>query len=721
MSSLELLCRCTIVTVFCSIAAFSETAVFWVSAPVKAGETVLVNGYFPQAQQAALRIANITRAGKDWGAVVSAQGRSAEIVKATENAMMFVLPRDIGQGVFGFRLDQPGENPIYGRVNLPEIWWTLSQPDETNPATPGQALTDEAMPGEILRVFGRSLSFSGVVAELSPESRPNQVLAVSARAENDYAMQLRIPGGMAPGRYVLRVLAAQGAQGGESSGRTIEVSRPAQPELGSLNLLDFGAKPQAGFDNSGALGQAFERAQAAGGAVILLPPGGYFFAQPIRIPPHVYLRGASEDQTAIYFPEADPAPDAWISGSHHFGIANITIFCANHKSIVASDMSGRPDASGHVTLRNVRIRGSFFRGHPKNQNLTNRISPVLAGGGVAFEAVRLSGPDLQILDCDILGSSRSLYVFRGKGAVVQGNTIQNGFMGWYNFNASQEVIFENNKVSGADLMSTGGSYSTWGPPKVSQNFYTAENSYSQMLGWDREAFTSDGGGGAYYGKVAQAEGNRLVLDGTPPANWNDWYGALVAIINGKGLGQWRTLSGANGQEVQLSTAFQIAPDPNSIITIAPMQFHYLFYHNRFSESGLAIQYYGTAIEHIAEGNEVAAAGGIFASSRNYSHGISPEIGVQFIGNIIQPGFNYASGPNGANLFAPSVIDASSSEPGRTIGMVLRRNQFQGQSVLRIRTQSPAGMRAVLVDGNQLAGGAAAIEIDKLAAAEVVVR
>jgi hypothetical protein len=681
---------------------------------------VLATGYFPHPEGASLRLADITRKGRDWRTVVSQLGRPTEILRVTNGSVVFPLP-SAGGRVYGFRVDQPGEEPVFGRVNAPEIWWTISE--ATGGVGPGESTvtTDEVMPGATLRVFGRCLQIAGVAAELQPVANPKKKTGVAARAENEYSLAVTIPNEVEPGRYILRVAASTEALTGGGAERTIEIRRGMQAAGRSLSIADFGGQPQNGIDNSAALGRALAAAQAAGGATVELPAGGYFFAQPIEIPPHVTLRGAGPDQTAIYFAETEAAPEAWIHGTHDFGVENVSIFCANHKAILSSDMSGKPEGAGHVLVRNVRIRGSMFRGHPTSQSLMKRVTPVMAASGVGFETVRLSGPDLRILDCDLLGSSRSVYIYRGKGAVVRGNRIQNGFRGWYNFNASEEVIFEGNTISGADLESTGGSYSTWGPPKSSQNFYTANNNYSQMMGWDREAFTSDGGGGAYYGKATQTKAGRLELDAASAEVTNVWQGAVAAIIEGRGMGQWRVVADASGHEVQLAAPFEIAPDNTSVITIVPAQVHYLFFHNHYSESGYGIAYYGTAIEHIAEGNEVAEAGGIFASSRRYSGGVSPEFGLQFIGNTIGARFNYVSSPYGATTFDPSAIDAFSVEPGRTIGLVLRRNRFLGQSVLRIRSQTPAGMRAVLVDGNQLAGGTAAMEIDKNAAPEVVVR
>ena len=48
----------------------------------------------------------------------------------------------------------------------------------------------------------------------------------------------------------------------------------------------------------------------------------------------------------------------------------------------------------------------------------------------------------------------------------------------------------------------------------------------------------------------------------------DWTGALVAIVDGHGVGQWSTVKSWSGQQVDLSIAFGIAPD-GTRMAIAP--------------------------------------------------------------------------------------------------------------------------------------------------------
>jgi hypothetical protein len=244
------------------------------------------------------------------------------------------------------------------------------------------------------------------------------------------------------------------------------------------------------------------------------------------------------------------------------------------------------------------------------------------------------------------------------------------------------------------------------------------------MGFDAEAFTSDGGGGAYFGPAVQSPGQTLLLQDAPnwgTDRWNDhWSGALVAIIAGHGVGQWRTVKSWSGQQVELSDAFSIAPDATSKITIVPMQLHYTFYHNHFSNAGVAIQFYGTAVEHIVANNDEWNAGGFHTLAHRYAGGVSPQLNVQLLGNHVREGWNYHFGPNGTPAAGPSLIKAASVAPSAVIGMVIRNNELDGGSTIEVHSQSPTGVIGMLVDKNRISKGKQNLQIDPAISDEVLV-
>ncbi|HID06937.1 MAG TPA: LamG domain-containing protein, partial [Armatimonadetes bacterium] len=278
----------------------------------------------------------------------------------------------------------------------------------------------------------------------------------------------------------------------------------------------------------------------------------------------------------------------------------------------------------------------------------------------------------------------------------------------YNLNCCENVIIEHNRIVGADLMSTGGSYACYGPEGYSRNIFTAHNHYENMHGWDREAFTSDAGGGAYFGKVAQCHGNELVLASDP--NWRnrDWHNALVAIVHGRGRGQWRLVRAWSGRRVMLDRPFDVAPDENSQVTITMLHQRYIFYGNEFRDVGIAIQFYGTAIEHVVANNRCWRAGGYHALGIPYAGGIQPDFYVQFIGNEIVEGNSYRFGANNATLAGPSHIGVYGSAPSINFGCIVRENHLHNNARIEISGR----IENVVIEGNVIERASTGIRIDE---------
>jgi hypothetical protein len=700
--------------------AQAESAVFWVSGPVRPGETVLATGYFAQPKELSLRVASLDRTAGDWRSATSANGVRVTPLKITETSIMFVLPELGENGVYAFRLDQPHEAPVYARVNLPEVWWTLAESPGANPGTQRRIEAGSASAGARLRLFGRCLTYGSQPAYVSLTSQAGKTINLSSTNKGPYELTTTLPQDLAPGTYSLEVRPATNASAVASLPRVIQIHAADEAHLANLDLAAFEAKGDAHFDNTPPFRSAFAKAVALGGAVLTIPAGDYFLSQPLQIPPNVYLRGESPERTALHFPDADPAPPAWVSGQHHFGLENLAIFCGNHKAIISSDMSGKPEASGHIRLHSLFVRGSSFWGHTAPDLAARRITQLIKSSGAGYETIRLSGPDLIIEDCDVLGTSRSLYLEAAHGAIVRRNQLHNGIVGWYNYDASDGVVIEDNAIRGEGLLASGGSYATWGEPKRSRDIYTANNTYTDILGFDREAFTSDGGGGAYFGPVLAAQGQTLTLEGAAAWGKDDWTGALVAIVAGHGVGQWRTLKSWSGQQAGLSDAFDIGPDATSRIAIVPAQLHYIFYRNHFHVAGVAIQFYGTAVEHIVAENEESNAGGFHAVAHIYAGGVSPQLNVQLLHNEIREAQNYHFGPNGTNVLAPSSIYVLSLQPSAVIGMVIRNNELQGESTIQIHCQSPAGVVGMLIERNRTFSQHN-IQVDQSISGEVLVR
>ena len=698
----------------------AESAFFWTSGPVQPGKTVLLTGYFPKPETVSLKVRDLTHLQGDWQAAVSSVGVTVKPVMATERTVAFALPGG-PEGVYAFRLDEAGESPLYGRVNLPEIWWTLADSPMGSAAASAEIEADSASPGAKLRLFGRCLANGAQKPQVELTSSAGRIVVLSSTVESAYALTVNIPDDIPPGTYRLRLLALSGNSGSASSSREIKIHAAKPVSLKTVSVTSFGAIGNGKFDNSGAFAAAMARATTLGGAEVRIPAGAYLLSKPLDIPVGVYLAGESADVTELAFPDIESPPDVWIKGTQYFGLRDLAVYCGNHKTIISSDMTGLPDKSGHVHIRNVRVVGSVLRGHPTAEESGRKVALLVQGSAKGFETLRLSGPDIDVEGSYLLGSGRSLYLFNANGVVVRRNKLLNGIVGWYDFDGSANIVNENNVIEGADLLSAGGAYSTYSTVKRSANIYTANNTYSQILGVDREAVSSDGPGGAYYGPIQQIEGTHLTLK--DHAEWwgSNWHDAVVVIIDGRGAGQWRTITNWGESGIDLSAPFDITPDATSIITVVAAHLHYIFFRNHFQETGLAIQFYGTAIEHIVAENDETHAGGYYVVAKNYKGGVQPALNLQLIQNQVHSGMNYHYGPNSGYAAGPSFLEALSTQNSAIIGLAVINNVISDQAVIRIKKNVPSVMTGILLEGNVLSNPSRGIQVDKSAAAEVIIQ
>ena len=248
----------------CGQLANAESAVFWVSGPVRPSEAVLATGYFPQPQQISLKVANIGHTAGDWRSLIFTNGVRVTPLKVTESSIVFVLPDLGGDGVYGFRLDQPHEPPVYARVNLPEVWWTMGESAGANPENPRRVDVESAAAGAQLRLFGRCLTYGGVAASVRLTSPTGKIVNLKSTNEGSYELSATLPGGLAPGKYSLEVRPREGNNAVASSARVIQVHAADEAHLASLNLADFGAKGDSHFDNTPAFDSRSLQSRRAG-------------------------------------------------------------------------------------------------------------------------------------------------------------------------------------------------------------------------------------------------------------------------------------------------------------------------------------------------------------------------------------------------------------------------------------------------------------------------
>lgn len=684
--------------------AFAGPQIFWSSDPVRPGEAVLLvgDGFGTAPSMELQRLEDAPGEGPgDW--IWSGAGTGVEALQPSDSSVKFIFPASLAEGVYALRVATQ-EGLAVALLNAPVVYW--SQGDRGTGASPGGWI----------RVFGRNIGWVTGRTLLSLTSvTDGTVHRLGAKHASTWDAHFSLPADLPAGVYRLHIYNGFGnAKAWAEAGKIeIAVEKPWPERV--FDVRAYGAQGDGTADDTGAVLAALQAAGGQGGGTVFLPRGRYRLTQPLSIPRFVTLRGERRDRVALSWPDFEEPPPALIQGSNHFAIEDLTLYASNSGHVIAGDLqetvAGKP---GHVRIQRVTVRSDAYRGHLKPEEVDQRFRKVQrlsSGGG---DTLRLGGENLVITDNDIYGSGRSLFLLRPKGAYVARNRFYNGRWGWYCLSGVDGLIFEDNQIIGADLMATGGGINNLYGTALSQNVFFARNRLSLFHGWDREAMTSDAGGGLYYGTPREITSLSFRFDSPPHGEINaqygnrsgGWTGAGVFILDGKGMGQFAQVERIDGDVVRLDRPWKVHPDENSIVTVTMLQQNYLFVDNEFTDASIALQYYGTSVNHVASGNRSIRTGGFYNSGRWYRH-YQPSWYCQFLDNEILEGNVYRGGANIAQFSGEAFLGTLGvQKPPNTAPLALaaihRRNHLYSNAHLQISgggNRLAAGVRDVIVENN----------------------
>ena len=687
----------------------ARPVVWQVQDPVQPGQTVMLfgDGFGDKPQVALGRVAD-TSAGSPGGRSGGQQAMApVAVLQATDQCLKVLVPAGLKPGLFTCLIGGACAVP----VNRPAIWWT-----QVEPGLPG---SNE----RVLRLFGKNLAGPRAVAYLKG---PKTVALPLGKQDDTWAARVSLPADLPVGDYQVCYHSGFGGPAGWSDPVVVSLTRPAVWPTNSFSLSDFGADGSGGRDDTEAFNSALAAAEKNGGGVVFVPRGRYQITGMLKLPRFTVLRGESADQTALFWPDMATPPEALIQGTNSFALENLTIYASKCRHVIVGDLGDKPD-SGNVRLWRVRTRVDAYRDHLTPEETDERYRDLLRISGGA--SVRLGGDNIVIAQCDFYGSGMALYLSRTRNGVVRGNAFYNGRGGWYEIAGSDGLIFEDNTITGADLAATGGGLDCLDGSSYSQNVYFSRNKLELMHGWDREAMTSDAGGGLYYGPIAGAEGVTLTLPEAPKMGGRNWAGAAVFVFKGKGWTQVRRVVKVDGDRITVDRPWDVPPDSTSLVGITMMQRHYILADNAFSDAGIAIQFYGTSLEHIVSGNTCARAGGYQGIGKPYGgYQLPPDKNpchqpcwfCQYVNNTITEGSIYRSGANNSILSGDSVIGIYGWPLTKdwpwpyNVGSVVRGNLLDNNARLHVggcSNDNPSVSDAVL-EFNTIRNADEAIRLDR---------
>lgn len=623
--------------------------IVWTSTPVWPGETVVLMGEgFTSNSVVEL---GLKGSAQTWTAL--------QPMQTSGRCLKVVVPKEWPLSVWSCRVRQGDQVSPTDVLNDPAVWWWNGDGG------------DSATPGGWLRVFGKSLHFGGASAGAVLD-HAGQSVTLSPRSSTCYELAFDLPQNLAPGDYALRV--HNGLGGAEAWGTAGIVTIRTRPEWKKAiyNVKDFGPKPGE------ALVAALKQAETNGGGIVYLPRGRYPVKDTLKIPTNTVLRGESMALTSLYWPDYEKPPSELITGAD-FGVESLSLYCQNHRNVVADTA-----VSKRMFLRHVRIRAdAFFMIEDVGKEFRGRKGP--ASHKECGAAVLLRGSNFEITDCDLYASNYGVRIMKAKTGVIARNQIRYGGRG-YSIENTERLIFEDNLVEGNNLLAIGNDITTFWSNYCS-HIYFAKNRVRQMFGADREMMTLDAASGAYFGAVAAVAGMKLTLSADPvfrdyaPKPHTNWVGAAVQILDGKGTGQYRFVTAHCGREWQVDRPWVVPPDATSRISIAPFRGQNLFVGNTFEDGG-ALQLYAAAHDSIVAGNKGSRMDGFVVWGLNpHGWGYQPSWYCQFLDNEILEGNGY--GHRSASLGTLGYDETKAFDGALVRATIFRRNVLHNNASIVI--------------------------------------
>lgn len=689
----------------CSAATPGPPAIVWASSPVRPDETVVVAGDLLTADSTTTVVELAALPDGPAGEppvdaeptadniAAAASWQPQPILRGDPESVAATVPADWPQGIWTCRVRRGDATSHAVLLNAPAPWWLQGDAG------------DHATPGGTARIFGHSLGFVGIPRVAAAlRTADGGVVPLEVADATPYSLSLRLPPAAPLGSHRLWLHNGLGGPAGWRLSGALTVAEPRAWKTDRYDVREFGPNPEQ------AILAALAKAKENGGGVVSLPRGRYGLTKPLDIPDGVVLMGESRELVSLFWPDFETPPLYLVRGNT-FGLENLSLYCQNHRTVVSIE----PKADG-AFVRNLRIRANcHFMIERPGEPFRGRSGPASnrdIGAGIAVH-----GRNVEVRGCDVLASDIALFMRNASQCRVIGNTFLYGGRG-YRIESCRELVFENNTVEGFDLTAIGNDIATFWS-NACTNIFFAGNTLRRMFGADREMMTLDAGGGAYLGQVAAVDGNRLTLAADPvfkdyaPKPHQNWTGAAVMILEGKGVGQYRIVTGHQGRDWEVDRPWTVVPDAASRISIVPFRGRNLFIGNACEDGG-PFQIYGSGHECVvAENTGVRMDGFLVWGLDPHDWGQQPSWYCQFLDNQIIEGNAYGHRTGG---FGTAAAGQPGDGKGRSIrDVVFRRNECRNNAGFSLG----GNLHGAIVEHNSIAHADAAIIVQRPATGVVL--
>jgi hypothetical protein len=624
-----------------------------VSDAVKPGDLFSLQGEWLDA--ASVEVVVAAAAGAD-GATPPAHAEKATIVQTDEQGHFVVarVPQQLKPGAYRawVRNASGYSNPL--PVNQPRPLFLSER---------------EAWAGQQIQIVGRNFDPKEFGAKGKPRVRLVDSEGERTQAQivnsNPYALTITVPE-VGTGTYKLEVSTQGSHWWALPTEETITVVGVGQDPLGLgvawadhfhwervFNVAEQGVPTTGGVDVTTQVQAVVDAAKAAGGGVVYFPAGTYEISH-IALPADIVLQGAGADKTTLLSTAVggnfiNTSGDGQTRG--HQGVARLRLELKN------PDV--RPDAFiwlGEPWAQNNNVQDLTTRTASevfvKNVDLTYSLlpPPVTAGQrGIGLEWIVKERA--LCTDSHFVGYHAQPYinyithyytVKRNHFEYATGVVVCNGSHCFYEDN---QVIGhrEHTATRDADLHGLFARDRAYMANNLVRGMGTLPGGLGSLAN-DGEALCVEVPNANFnYGSVTAATPTTITVSPDVPLTMPlIYFGYLaVAIVDGRGLGQWRRVSNVDSANNQLTIEqpWDVTPDATSAFSLLLPLAQVTFYHNTISDCAKGLWLYGNTYDSVQADNTstdsegcfiftVRAAGrltpGYFARiARNRVVGISP--------------------------------------------------------------------------------------------------
>ncbi len=481
-----------------------------------------------------------------------------------------------GNSVLHFRL--PSVLGLYGvSVHNGDEVSNIVYPNRANPM---HFDTPEIAAGGSFRIFGRNLFAAGFTPQVKFVSGSNSFDATINDRATYSILSVKAPEKIPLGKYTVYVSNGMGSQ------PLAQVSSPAKMIIAAAGLdafnlrvpwaanLTFGkniynvrtdhrlslhAVGDGKNNDQSAIQKAINTAGEAGGGVVYIPAGMYKMATSsgpvMNFASNVVVQGAGQGKTIINYGFGKPGEHfavAKFSQASKCGLCDLSIQNLNENNAWLDTQTIMNEGSEVSQLFLALVKANFQNG----------------------ARVELKGDRILVKNCNLSSIYTLLYLGTCTNSRVSNNTLTQMLGVHLDLTQSDQCVVDNNIfcLNANNGKVVPGNVRHGIAIGFAHNLAIIDNKWTTFNGNpsynnDGESILSEGGGGI---RIGEETGEvKSASDTTIGVSKSISFvgGTAIAIIKGRGTGQWRTITARNGNTITVNSPWAVNPDSTSNYSI----------------------------------------------------------------------------------------------------------------------------------------------------------